>query len=384
MAENRRIHLTTLKLTDFRNFATLKLETGPEHIVLTGENGAGKTNLLEAVSFLSPGRGIRRATYDTVARQGGPGTWSVHAELEAAAGPVEIGTGLSASHLGVDTQRQTRINATKVRSGDELLDHLRVVWLTPAMDGLFTGPASERRRFVDRLVLAIDPAHGRRVSDFEKSMRARNRLLGEENPDTGWLDAIENQMSEAGVAVALARLELTSLLTGVIVRSSDPASPFPDAHLALEGALDANAADGAAAVDIENEYRDRLASQRRLDAAAGRTLEGPHRSDFRVSHRPKSMLAENCSTGEQKALLVGILLAHAQLVKDLNGHAPVMLLDEIAAHLDSDRRAALFDRIDELDCQAWMTGTDRPLFDSLGRRAQYFTVDSGTLRKDAK
>jgi DNA replication and repair protein RecF len=382
VAASRRIHLTRLKLTDFRNFSTLKLETGPQHVVLTGENGAGKTNLLEAVSFLSPGRGLRRATYETVARHGGPGTWSVHAEILSADGPVEIGTGLSASHLGIDTQRQIRINAAKARSSDELLDHLRVVWLTPAMDGLFTGPASDRRRFLDRLVLAIDPAHGRRVSDFEKSMRARNRLLGEDSPDSAWLDAIENQMSEAGIAIALARMELVSLLAGVIIGSSDPASPFPDAHLALDGVLDAVVADGAAAADMENEYRDRLASQRRLDAAAGRTLEGPHRSDFRVTHRPKSMPAENCSTGEQKALLIGIVLAHAQLVKELRGHAPVMLLDEIAAHLDAGRRAALFDRMDELDCQAWMTGTDRALFDSLGARAQYFTVDSGALSKD--
>lgn len=215
-------------------------------------------------------------------------------------------------------------------------------------------------------------------------MRARNRLLGEEHADPAWLEAIENQMVEAGVAIALARMELTSLLTGVIVAASDPASPFPDAHLALEGSLENAAADGMPAADLENDYLDRLSSQRRLDSAAGRTLEGPHRSDFIVSHRPKSMPAHNCSTGEQKALLIGILLAHAQLVRNLNGHSPVMLLDEVAAHLDESRRAALFDRIEELNCQAWMTGTDRTLFDSLGGRAQYFTVQSGTISGDSK
>lgn len=378
-----RIHLTQLKLTDFRNYASLRLDCDQRHMVLTGDNGAGKTNLLEAISFLSPGRGLRRALLDQVARSGSSGAWSVHAEMEGAAGPVSIGTGVVESALGPESQRRVRINGAAARSADDLLEHCRIVWLTPAMDGLFTGPAADRRKFLDRLVLAIDPVHGRRAADFEKAMRARNRLLSEQNPDGAWLDAIEAQMVDTGIAVALARLELVSLLTGVIIRAADPASPFPDALLSLEGSLEALAPDSAS-VDLEDGYRDRLKASRRIDAAAGRTLEGPHRSDLKVTHRPKAMAAELCSTGEQKALLVGILLAHARLVSDLNGFAPILLLDEIAAHLDERRRAALFDRIDMLDCQAWMTGTDRALFAALGERAQYYTVQSGQAKKEGQ
>ena len=216
------------------------------------------------------------------------------------------------------------------------------------------------------------------AADFEKAMRQRNRLLGEEMPNGAWLDAIETQLAETGTAIVVARMELVSLLSGLIVRDSDPASPFPDAVLALEGTLDVLAQDMAAS-DLETIYKDKLATGRRLDAAAGRTLEGPHRSDLKVTHRPKAMAAELCSTGEQKALLVGILLAHARLVAELNGAAPILLLDEIAAHLDSGRRAALFDRIEALDCQAWMTGTDRSLFEAMGERAQHFTVAGGTI-----
>jgi DNA replication and repair protein RecF len=376
-----RIHITQLKLTDFRNYAGLRLDCDERHLVLTGENGAGKTNLLEAVSYLSPGRGLRRALLDTVARSGGTGAWSVYAEMEGAQGPVTIGTGVAENALGPESVRRVRVNGAAAKSADALLDHCRVVWLTPAMDGLFTGPASDRRKFLDRLVLAIDPAHGRRAADFEKAMRARNRLLGDTNPDAAWLDAIEAQMVETGVAVAVARLELISLLTGVIIKAADPVSPFPDALLSLDGSLEKLAPDSASA-DLEDGYRDRLKSSRRIDSAAGRTLEGPHRSDLKVTHRPKAMAAELCSTGEQKALLIGILLAHAKLVSDLNGFAPILLLDEVAAHLDERRRAALFDRIDALDCQAWMTGTDRSLFAAMSTRAQYYAVQSGKAVKE--
>ena len=381
MTERTRVHLTRLKLSGFRNYDALDLATDKRHVVLCGENGAGKTNLLEAVSFLSPGRGMRRANYDTVGKNGGTGAWSVFAELEGAAGQVSIGTGIQSGAVGLETQRRARINGTQARTTDELSDHTRIVWLTPSMDGLFTGPASERRKFLDRLVLAMDPAHGRRVADYEKSMRARNRLLSDENSDRAWLDAIEGQLAAAGVAIALARIELVSLLSGVIIRTSNPASPFPDALVRLEGSLEA-LADDTPASDMEGEYAERLRNSRRIDSAAGRTLEGPHRSDLRVMHRPKGMPAEHCSTGEQKALLVGMVLAHARLVADLAGYAPILLLDEIAAHLDSGRRAALFDIIDALDCQAWMTGTDRALFDAMNERARYFTVSAGSVVED--
>lgn len=378
MTDSSRVHLTRLKLENFRNYVRLALDCDRRHVVLTGENGAGKTNLLEAVSYLSPGRGLRRASHDAVALKGSNGAWSVFAELEGSAGPVSIGTGLAMTPMGLESQRRVRVNSVQAKSADALLEHTRIVWLTPAMDGLFTGPASDRRKFLDRLVLAVNPGHGRHVADFEKAMRQRNRLLSDEMPNGAWLDAIETQLAETGTAIVSARMELVSLLSGLIVRDSDPASPFPDAVLALEGTLDTLAQEMAAS-DIEGEYKDRLAAGRRLDAAAGRTLEGPHRSNLKVTHRPKAMAAELCSTGEQKALLVGILLAHARLVAELTGAAPILLLDEIAAHLDSGRRAALFDRIEALACQAWMTGTDRALFEAMGERAQHFTVAGGTV-----
>jgi len=374
----RRVHVRQLKLDGFRNYARLALHCDARHVVLTGENGAGKTNLLEAVSFLSPGRGLRRAPYESVGRAGGDGSWSVFAELEGAEGPVSIGTGLAATAIGPETQRRVRINGAAARSADELLEHARIVWLVPAMDGLFTGPAADRRKFLDRLVLAVNPGHGRHVADFEKAMRARNRLLADERPDAAWLDAIEAQMTETGIAIVSARLELTGLLSRLIVRDADDASPFPDALIALAGPLDDLARDMPAS-ELESHYGERLRAGRRADAAAGRTLDGPHRSDLSVTHRPKAMPAGHCSTGEQKALLVGILLAHARLVAELAGFAPILLLDEIAAHLDSLRRAALFDRIEALGCQAWMTGTDRALFDAMGERAQYFAVEAGAV-----
>ncbi|GIL02881.1 MAG: DNA replication and repair protein RecF [Alphaproteobacteria bacterium] len=378
MDNGSRVHLSRLKLQDFRNYEQLTLACDARHVVLTGDNGAGKTNLLEAVSFLSPGRGLRRAPYESVARAGSAGGWSVFAELAGVAGPVSIGTGIPLTPSGPESQRRVRINGAPARGADELLDHARIVWLTPAMDGLFTGPAGDRRKFLDRLVLAVNPAHGRHVADFDKAMRARNRLLADATPDPRWLEAIEAQMAETGVAIVLARLELAGLLSRLIVREAEPASPFPDALIGIDGTLDLMAADLAAS-DLETAYADRLRAGRRLDAAAGRTLEGPHRSDLKVGHRPKAMAAELCSTGEQKALLIGLVLAHARLVAELSGFAPILLLDEIAAHLDSGRRSALFDRIDALDCQAWLTGTERSLFAAMAERAQYFTVIAGTV-----
>lgn len=387
------IWIEQLKLNHFRNYASLKLKTDRRHVVLTGENGAGKTNLLEAVSFLSPGRGLRRTSYDKVAQQlaasgndrSDPlaGSWAVHVEMQGAEGPVEIGTGLQgANGLGTaDTQRKVHINGAQARSSDALLEHSRILWLTPAMDGLFTGAAGDRRRFLDRMVLAIDPSHGRRVNDFEKAMRSRNKLLEDQGADASWLDAIEGQMAETGVAVAFARGELVALLRGIIAKGpAGPDAPFPNADITLEGTLEDLLLEGAAA-DLEDNYRALLARGRPRDRAAGRTLEGPHRSNLAVRHGPKNMEAALCSTGEQKALLTGLVLAHAQLVGDVSGMTPILLLDEIAAHLDENRRGALFDLIDSIGCQAWMTGTDRPMFDSLGDRASYFQVASGRVEE---
>ena len=355
-------------------------------MVLTGENGAGKTNLLEAVSFLSPGRGLRRISYDKVSQSliaddPQAGTWAVHVAMEGAEGPVEIGTGLQAGPGGVENQRKVHINGAAAKAADVLLEHARIVWLTPAMDGLFTGAAGDRRRFLDRMVLAIDPTHGRRVSGYEKAMRSRNKLLEDSQADTSWLDGIETQMAETGVAIAFARGELVALLRGIIAKNpSGPNAIFPNADIALEGMLENILVEGSA-VDLEDNFRTHLVRNRGRDRAAGRTLDGPHRTNFAVRHGPKNMEAALCSTGEQKALLTGLVLAHAKLVGDVSRMAPIILLDEIAAHLDEGRRAALFDLIDTIGCQAWMTGTDAPMFEALEERAQYFTVASGAVVK---
>ncbi|HEU4988076.1 MAG TPA: DNA replication/repair protein RecF, partial [Rhizobiaceae bacterium] len=272
------VRLARLSLNDFRNYARLSLELEPGAVVLTGENGAGKTNLLEAVSFLTPGRGLRRAAYGEVVRVGSVTGFAVHARVEGPFGTAEIGTGTAGTSAdGAEAGRKVRINGATVKSVDEMLEWLRVMWITPAMDALFTGPASDRRRFIDRLVLTIDPAHGRRAADYERAMRSRNRLLAEESRDDAWFDAIETQMAETGVALAAARAEMIRLLGAMIDRLTD--SPFPKADIALDGPLEA-AVGTRAAVDIEEDFRTMLRDRRWLDRAAGRTLEGPHRSEL--------------------------------------------------------------------------------------------------------
>jgi DNA replication and repair protein RecF len=366
--------LSRLKLTDFRNYAEAALPLDGRHVVLTGENGAGKTNLLEAVSFLSPGRGLRRAVLSDVTRVGAAGGFTIFADVDGMDGEVSIGTGIEPGE-GESVTRKLRINGTPAKSTEELTDHLSVLWLTPAMDGLFTGASSDRRRFLDRLVLSLDPAHGRRASDFERAMRSRNKLLSEGRFDPSWLSAIEAQMAGLGIAMAAARQEMLGLLRTLSGNSGE--TPFPTPVLALEGFMD-GAMDRPSA-DLEEDYLDMLRNGRGRDAAAGRTLDGPHRSDLLVRHREKDMEAERCSTGEQKALLIGLVLAHARLTADMTGYAPILLLDEIAAHLDEGRRAALFDLVHGLGGQSFMTGTDRAMFSALADRAQFFTVAHGGI-----
>ena len=370
------VHIERLTLDNFRNYETLRLDLPPAHIVLTGENGAGKTNLLEAVSFLVPGRGLRRVNLDVPTRSGSDTPWGLNARLEGMEGEVSLGTGLGISPMG-EASRRVRVNGAAARSIEALLEHVRILWLTPSMDGLFTGPASDRRRFLDRLVLATDPGHGRRVAEYERVMRGRNRLL-EDGGDERWLTAQEAQLAGLAVAIALARRELVEVLSHLVARVSNPTSPFPDAQLALDGLLETRGTYGAAA-DLEDEYRALLARHRARDRAAGRTTEGPHRTDLQVRHAAKDVAAELCSTGEQKALLVGLVLAHARLVGELTTATPILLLDEIAAHLDAGRRAALFDLVDGVSAQCWMTGTDRALFDALGERARFLHVHDGAV-----
>lgn len=370
-------HVSRLVLTEFRNYSSLSLDLEPGAVVFTGENGAGKTNLLEALSFLTPGRGLRRANYGEVAREGSDGGFAVHAKVIGPMGECTIGTGTAGAAGDGEAGRRIRINGAPAKSAEALLEWLRVTWITPSMDGLFTGPAGDRRRFLDRLVLAIDPSHGQRALDYEKAMRGRNRLLAENSRDSVWFDAIETQMVETGTAIAAARAELVGLLTSMIARLPE-GSPFPKAAVALSGSLE-EAVGHRAAVDIEEGFRNRLAEGRDHDRAAGRTLDGPHRSDLLIRHLPKDMPAEQCSTGEQKALLVGLILSHARLCGEISGLVPILLLDEIAAHLDAGRRAALFSILEELGCQVFMTGTEAALFTALQGRAQFLAVDHGRV-----
>lgn len=376
-AASPRVAVTDLRLGDFRNYGALSLTTDGRHVVLAGENGAGKTNILEALSLLSPGRGLRRAKLDEMARLGSAGAWSIFAALDGPDGMVRVGTG-SEGGSEEARSRRVRIDGEAARSADDLLDFVRVLWLTPAMDGLFTGPGSDRRRFLDRLVLAVDPGHGARVAAFEKAMRGRNRLLEEDRFDFDWLAAIEAQMAELGVAISAARVETVACLERLIAATRADA-PFPHADLALEGEIEALVAGGGPSAHAEDDYRARLAEGRRRDKAAGRTLDGPHRADLAVRHGPKDMPAGLSSTGEQKALLLGLVLAHARLVGETSGRAPLLLLDEVAAHLDPRRRGELFDVVEALGSQCWMTGTDAAAFAALGTRAEVFEVTAGRV-----
>ena len=373
-----RAHLASLKLTNFRNYAALSLAFDARSVVLTGPNGAGKTNLLEAISFLSPGRGLRRAALEDVARRPGDGSWAVAVTLENASGAVDLGTGLALAAEGPESRRTIRVNHAPARISDALLDHVRVVWLTPAMDGIFAGPAGDRRRFLDRAVFAIDRQHGSRVNAFERAVRGRNRLLADPNPDRAWLTAIETEMAELAVAIAAARREWARLATALIAENGAGAA-FPAAGIALEGILEVDLA-GRSAGEVEDRYRATLAADRPRDAAAGRTLSGPHLSDLRVRHEPKQAAAETCSTGEQKALLIGLVLAQARLAAKLSGETPIVLLDEIAAHLDETRREALFRVLEDLGCQAFLTGTDTHVFATLGELVTRLAVDAGHVR----
>jgi len=345
-------------------------------IALTGENGAGKTNILEALSLLTPGRGLRRADLADCAREAGAGGWVVSVELEDDDHRVQLGTGREAAESGLPQSRKCRIDRAPVSSARAFADHVRVVWLTPSMDGLFTGPAGDRRRFLDRLVLAVDPEHGARVSALEKALRNRNRLLEDHFSETVWLDAAEHEIAEIAVAVAAARSETVSRLAGLIQEGRSKETPFPWADLALAGELEAMLPDHPA-LEVEDRYREILRTNRARDAAAGRTLIGPQAADLIVKHGPKNADASRSSTGEQKALLVGLVLAHARLVASMTGIVPLVLLDEIAAHFDPLRRTALYDNLAELGAQVWMTGADASAFAELSERATLIHVTPG-------
>jgi DNA replication and repair protein RecF len=364
-------------LNDFRSYAALDLSLRGGLVVLCGENGAGKTNLLEALSLFAPGRGLRRAELSECARSGGSGGFALSIEVEEEAQTHQLGSGWKPGASGEAAERSNRIDRMAVASSRAFSDHVRVVWLTPAMDSLLSGPASERRRFLDRFVLAIDPGHGARVSQFERALRGRNRLLEEGGRNGAWLDAIEREAAELGVAVAAARLDCVRRLEALIAAGRDDSSPFPWAKLALQGEIEPMIESGPALM-AEDRYRARLRDNRRRDALAGRALAGPHLSDLAVWHGPKQAPAAHSSTGEQKALIVGLALAHARLVTEMSGIAPLALLDEIAAHFDPRRRAALYDALGSLGGQVFLTGADPAVFAELKGRAEMFEVSAET------
>lgn len=375
----QRLAILRLKLTDFRSYAHCEIKAGGGPVVLTGRNGAGKTNILEALSFLTPGRGLRAVRLIDAVRLGASGGWAVAATLAGPEGVVSVGTGLvGASDTGDEAaidRRVVRIDGETQGSTAVLARHVRMVWLTPQMDGLFLEGGSGRRRFLDRLTVAFHDGHGYQLNAYERAMRERNRLLLEGRADAFWLDALEAQMAAHGTAVAAARMDTIRQLKAALDVS---AGVFPKAALALRGALEEGLL-VSPAVEVEDAFKAQLKELRRADAQSGRASVGPHRTDLEAVHAAKDMPAAFCSTGEQKALLLGMTLASARMIAVQTGVAPIVLLDEVAAHLDGDRRDALFDEICALGSQAWLTGADRGLFAGLEGRAMFFSVAQGRV-----
>ncbi|MFL1463108.1 DNA replication/repair protein RecF [Roseococcus sp. DSY-14] len=364
--------LTRLRLTRFRSYPAAELRVGGRLVLFSGPNGAGKTNLLEAISLLAPGRGLRGARMAELAAHGAP-SWAVSGRFEDAAGGFEVGTGTLDDAAG--ERRAFRLDGEKLPTQAELAERLPLVWLTPQQDRLFSDPASARRRFLDRLVLAYEPRHAREVGAYERAMAHRNRLLAEGAPDPAWLGALEEQMATHGIAAAAARRALVARLDGALAQGV--AGAFPAARLALDCPA-AALLDRMPALEAEEALREAWREGRRRDAAAGATLSGPHRMELGFTHAGKELPATLCSTGEQKALLVSTVLAHAGLIAAARGLAPLLLLDEAGAHLDAGRRQALSEALLALPAQAFLTATEPGAFG--GGRIEHFAVESGEIR----
>lgn len=352
-------------------------------IVLTGPNGAGKTNVLEAVSLLTPGRGLRAAANEEMVRRAGEGIsipyssggWAVAAEVDTGGATVQLGTGLE------DVKRIVKVNGVPAKSQMALADYLACIWLTPQMDRLFIDSSGGRRRFFDKLIFAFDASHAGRVTRYENAMAQRSKLLRDGGADPSWLKSLESQMAETGVAIAAARLDfLTRLQRACDLAHEQEETWFPKARIALSGTVE-ELLSKTPAVEVEELFAYQLSQSRNRDAETGGAATGPHKGDLLVRYAVKDMPAEHCSTGEQKALLIGMILAHARLLKAERGAPPILLLDEVAAHLDENRRGALFDLLGVLGGQVWMTGTDESLFSAARDKAQFWRVDRGRISK---
>lgn len=396
------LHLTSLSLHHFRNYASARVEVTRAPVVLAGHNGAGKTNILEAISLLTPGRGLRRAKLGEIDAKGTPipafphqggrssvdlpldggglgggAPWVVAANASGMQGEVRLGTGRDGESL--EDKRIIKIDGKVTRGQAELARHLSMIWLTPQMEQLFQEGASAGRKFLDRLVYSFDADHASRINEYEYAMRERNKLLQDYRADGHWLDALEQTMAETGAAIAQARLSTVEHINESIQRST---LSFPKAHIGIRGFVEDLLSSGVPAVQAEEAFGRALHQKRREDAAAGRTLTGVHRSEMGVIHIIKQMPAENCSTGEQKALLLSIVLAQARSCAHWRKQVPVILLDEVVAHLDGTRRLELFEEICQIGAQTWMTGTDAALFAGLEGIAQYYQVHNGTINHD--
>lgn len=367
-------YVSRLTLTNFRNYVSQSLELAASPVVLTGRNGSGKTNILEAVSFLSPGRGLRSVKLDEADRIDGDSAypWGVAAKVSCGDDEIMVGTGRDAASSA--NKRIVKIDGNIVRGQTDLARVFSVMWQTPQMDGLFIGSTSDRRKFLDRLVYNFDPEHASRIYSYEYSMRERAKLL-QSGGDGKWVAVLENKLAEQAVAIAIARLDAVQLIQKAINLSE---TAFPKADIGIDGSVEQKAV-GLSALQLEEDLRRQFFDTRRYDAATGRTSVGTHRSDFAVKHREKNMPAASCSTGEQKALLLSIILAEARAKAMWKNSMPVMLLDEVVAHLDEGRRNDLFEEIVSMGMQVWMTGTDIELFRELEGKAQFFGVNGGRV-----
>lgn len=375
---NIELSISSLKLTNFRNYDSLNITNIDKGaIVLHGPNGAGKTNILEALSLLTPGKGIRRAKASEILNKNRTNhdIWSVVSDISTEYGTVKIATGMDPTK----DRRIVKINGELVKAQSTLSNYLSCVWLTPQMDRLFIDSSASRRRFFDRMVFAFDPGHSGRIARYENALLQRSKLLKENGVDVSWIGALETQIAETGVAVAAARLDFVQRLQIACDKSEkDEAKYFPKARLSLKGKIE-EMISSKAALEVEEIFKEDLKQSRERDSIFGGSAVGPHRTDLEVYYASKDMIASQCSTGEQKALLIGVVLAHARLILAEKGTAPLMLLDEVAAHLDENRRRSLYDRLFALGGQVWMTGTDLKLFNAIRTEAQFFEVNNSQL-----